>query len=447
MKDSIDLRRLLLVLLVLLACVLAFRSRASADVRELHRPILAVWSSAGAQQGNSRCGPCNYFWNDYYRDVPSFRASLDRVYRVVYVDADQRFVEGTLLKGITSMPTFIAPDRRLVGYEDKDGIPAHRRLLHALGVAWQPVQPPPPRTPQQTAPPQPQISQQNQPLADSAETAALSELRQEAADLRQQIAALKEQGRDCEDLKERLQHLEAWQNAANEQQRGHSVPVNGSAGTSDPNITDAAQNPAAASTEDGSTAGSTADTATTTAEGRSWWQTAVQTVPGVLWGPPGALAGMAATSLLTWWFGKGKKPAPPADSQPAAKPQQPVSPPALPTNTVYTQTPANPATVTLPTECPQCSPTRAANSRMAEQLRNAERQIEELNAALKTVRQPDSARSYQTITVDTGLSLARRAIDIIWRSEGAAHPSFARWQKLFEDHVRLLQSGDKTAGA
>lgn len=446
MKDSIDLKRLLLVLLVVLGCVLACRSHASADVRELHRPILAVWSTPGSQEGNSRCGGCNKFWNDYYRDVPGFRESLDRVYRVTFVDADQRFLEGTVLRGITSVPAFAAPDRTLLGYGDKDGIPAHRRLLHALGVAWQPVQPPPQRTPPQTAPAQPQISQQNQPLADSAETSALSELRQEAADLRQQIAQIEEQGRDCAELKERLQHVENWQEAANKDQQGRSVPVNGSGAADDKTLTDTAQNAAAAATEGGSTAGTAANTATTTADDRSLWQTAVQTVAGVLWGPPGAIAAMAGTSLIGWWFGR-KKPAPPADSQPAVNLQRPASPPALPTNTVYTQQAGHSATIPLPKECPHCSPTRAANGRMAEQLRNAERQIEELTTALQKVQQSD-ARSYQTITVDTGLALARRAIDIIWRSEGAANPSFARWQKLFEDHVRLLKSGEqKSAGA
>ena len=100
---------------------------AVAGLAEMHQPILAVWSAQVGPEGTSWCRHCDRFWQEY-RENAAFRAALRSRYRVVYVNADRRRLEGTLLRGITALPTFVAPDRRVTGFTSSAD------LLARLGI-------------------------------------------------------------------------------------------------------------------------------------------------------------------------------------------------------------------------------------------------------------------------------------------------------------------------
>ena len=127
-------------------------ARAAADVAELHRPILAVWSAQVGPEGTSWCRHCDRFWQDF-RENDAFHDALCSRYRVVYINADRRRLEGTLLQGITALPTFTAPGRRIVGYTSPADLLA-RLELPALAPERQPDRPSFPSLPQSpSAPP------------------------------------------------------------------------------------------------------------------------------------------------------------------------------------------------------------------------------------------------------------------------------------------------------
>ncbi|MCA9117310.1 MAG: hypothetical protein KDA79_19705, partial [Planctomycetaceae bacterium] len=83
----------------------------------------------------------------------AFHDALCSRYRVVYINADRRRLEGTLLQGITALPTFTAPGRRIVGYTSPADLLA-RLELPALAPERQPDRPSFPSLPQSpSAPP------------------------------------------------------------------------------------------------------------------------------------------------------------------------------------------------------------------------------------------------------------------------------------------------------
>lgn len=151
------LKRLLLILLVL--CGLAYWLTGA--VFAFDRPVLTVWTSVPAPGSHeSWCGHCDRFWEDF-RTVPGFAATLKSRYTVVWRDFEQSR-PAAAIAGITSIPAFTAPGRRITGYTSPDD------LLQRLGfVQRQPAQPPPVRPPD--PPLEHPAAEPVQPAADSLE--------------------------------------------------------------------------------------------------------------------------------------------------------------------------------------------------------------------------------------------------------------------------------------
>lgn len=246
---------------LLLLCLLPGSARA--DIADLHKPILAVWSAQVGPDGTSWCRHCDRFWEDY-RENARFRESLKARFRVVYVNADRRRLEGTLLRGITALPTFDAAGRRVTGFTNESD------LLERLGVPWvEPYQRSPETRPPAAQPPErslpslpppvgdpPQIEPHNEPLVDSRPTAPVEP--------------------DVKPVES------APQEPADEQHQSTPAPAAG------PGVSSAPVAPQS---------------------GGSWVAGAATTVGGLLWGPAGAAAASIATGAISWIIARRKRPA------------------------------------------------------------------------------------------------------------------------------------------
>lgn len=195
----------LIWLALIVSCFVALTAEQAHGQLRASRAYLVVWTATPGPNGVSNCTPCNRFWSDYQRD-PEFRATLDQAFWVKALYKEQNVVRATL-EGISSVPTFVTPWGRIVGYTSKDD------LLQRLRLKRQPATP---RAPPQTAPPKLQLPTRNS-ATPAASAVSRSDFDRALTGFNDRLGSI---ASDVTELAKRLDDVKNWVQA-DEQRRSN----------------------------------------------------------------------------------------------------------------------------------------------------------------------------------------------------------------------------------